>query len=297
MGRDAAAEGIVFTATDGYPLTGRIWQPNAATASVAVLINSGAGISSSYYDRFAEFIASHGAAVLTYDYRGIGKSRPRSLNGFSASVEVWGRNDCAAALNLLADRFAPLPIVVLGHSVGGFVTGFVQNGHLIDRLIFIGAHTGYWGDYARNSRFQMYVLWHLIMPGVTRMVGFFPGRALRLCEDIPMGVAMEWANRRQPDFWWNLRTETGDVDADRIDELLSRFRKIQAPTVAIRISDDPFATPDATDRILRLFSNCQSTQLVLGPANVAGQPIGHFGFFRSRFRDALWPLVATKIVL
>jgi predicted alpha/beta hydrolase len=296
MHRAAVPEDLVLLATDSYPLSARIWRSTSASTTVAILINAGAGISARYYDSFAQYLAAHGAAVLLYDYRGIAKSRPRSLRGFSASVEEWGRKDCSAALELLAKRFSGIPVVVIGHSVGGFVTGFVPNGRLIDRLVLIGAHTGYWRDYSKTRRLRMYALWHVIMPAVTRTIGFFPGRMLRVCEDIPAGAALEWADRRHPDFWWNVRTKTGELDVGRIEDALARFRAIHAPTVAIRFSDDPFATAEATNRILSLFSNCPATQVMLGPEDTSGQPIGHFGFFRTRFRNSLWPIVLPHIL-
>src|SRR5207237_3616818 len=97
---------FVLAAADSYPLAARLWANGEAPSPVAALINAGAGIGMGYYDRFARFLATRGVPTLIYDYRGIGKSRPQSLRGFSASVEDWGSKDCAAALEWLASRFA-----------------------------------------------------------------------------------------------------------------------------------------------------------------------------------------------
>jgi len=135
----------------------------------------------------------------------------------------------------------------------------------------------------------MYLLWHALMPSLTRVVGYFPGRRLHLLEDLPAGVALEWANRRRPDFWWNVKTSDGEVDTAWRENAFSRFQAIRAPTLALRFSDDAFATEAAMDRILGLYQNCPATRMVVRPTDVGGQKIGHFGFFRSRFRDTLWP--------
>src|SRR5215470_18254996 len=42
----------------------------------------------------------------------------------------------------------------------------------------------------------------------------------------------------------------------------------------------------------RLYQNCRMTRVVLSPAAVGAQKIGHFGFFRSRFPDSLWVRIA-----
>src|SRR5207249_4064572 len=227
--------------------------------------------------RFAGFLAANGVPTLTYDYRGIGKSRPRSLRGFPASVEDWGSKDCAAALEWLASRFPGAKRIVVGHSVGAFVTGCVTNGPMIDRMLLVGAHTGYWRDYAIRTRAGMYVLWHALMPSLTLVLGYFPGRRLHLLEDLPAGVALEWANRRRPEFWWNVKTPDGAIDSSWRENALDRFRAIRAPTLALCFSDDTFATEPATLRILGLYENCPVTQMVLGPADAGGQKIGHFG--------------------
>ncbi len=286
------ARDLIIAATDSYPLAARLWVSGNVVRPVAVaLINAGAGIVFTYYDRFASFLANNGLPTLVYDYRGIGKSRPRSLRGFAASVEDWGSKDCAAALDWISHQFPGVRRIVVGHSVGGFVTGFVTNGPMIDQMLLVGAHTGYWRDYAASARPGMYLLWHGLMPALTRVVGYFPGRRLHLLEDLPAGVALEWANRRQADFWWNLRRKDGKPDSARIDNAVGRFMAIRARTLALSFTDDVFATEAATNRILSLYKNCPATQMVLGPADAGGQKIGHFGFFRSRFRDTLWPRV------
>jgi predicted alpha/beta hydrolase len=283
---------FVLPAADGYQLAARLWASSEAPSSVeTALINAGAGIGMRYYDRFAHFLATHGIPTLVYDYRGIGQSRPSVLRGFAASVEDWGSKDCAAALEWLSGQFPEARRIVIGHSVGGFVTGFVTNGRKIDRMLLVGAHTGYWRDYAARPRLAMYLLWHALMPAVTRVVGYFPGRRLHLLNDLPAGVALEWANRRRPEFWWNKVTADGAPDTQWRDNALSRFLAIRASTLALRFTDDAFATEAATTRILGLYQNCPATRMVVGPVDAGGQKIGHFGFFRSRFRETLWPRV------
>ncbi len=209
-------------AQDGFPLAARLWAtPKGFSVRDVALINAGAGIASRYYDRFAAFLARSGVPTLIYDYRGIARSRPYSLRGFQASVEEWGSKDCAAALLWLRDQYPRARRIVVGHSIGGFVTGFVTNGALIDRMLLISAHTGYWRDYAAHARLPMVLLWHVLMPTVTAVVGYFPGKRLHLLEDLPRSVALEWAARLRPEFWWNLKRDDGSLDTARIQRSAS----------------------------------------------------------------------------
>jgi len=193
----AEVKDVELFARDNLPLGTRSWAlPGSPIASGVALINAGAGIAGGYYDGFAAFFAESGIPTLVYDYRGIARPRPSPLRGFQTSVEEWRSKDCAAALQWLSDRYPGARRIVVGHSIGGLVTGFVTNAALIDQMLLGGAHTGYWRNYAAGARPFMFLLWHTVMRVVTRVVGYFPGRRLRLLEDLPKGVALEWAARR-----------------------------------------------------------------------------------------------------
>ena len=292
----ATATDVSLCPQDNFPVAARLWtSPRSPLSPYVGLINAGAGIASRYYDRFAAYLSENGIPTLVYDYRGIGRSRPLTLRGFNASVEDWGSKDCAAAISWLRAQFPRAKIIVVGHSIGGFVTGFVTNGALIDKLLLIGAHTGYWRDYSTGARPWMLVMWHVFMPLITTVLGYFPGKRLHLLEDLPKGIAIEWARRVKPDFWWDLKRSDGTPDATRISSLLERFAAIRASVLAVRFTDDPFATDQATKRILGLFANTSSVRLVLSPTDGDGSPIGHFGFFDARFRSTLWPQVLAAL--
>lgn len=292
----SAATPVAFTAADHYPLAGILYPAGSSAAPAAcVVINAGAGIPANYYSRFAAWLANGGVPVLTYDYRGIGSSRPASLRGFQASVEDWGSKDCAAAISTLAVAYPGVPIVLLGHSVGCFATGFLHDPATVAAMVFVAPHTGYYRDYASRQRPWMWLVWHAMMPLLTRAVGYFPGRRLGLPEDLPQGVALEWAARRQPDFRWNLLLPDGTPDVARHAALQQRFAAFRGSALSIRVSDDAFSTAAGEARIEGLFSGVRFDHAVFDRTACGGRAIGHFGFFRSGARDALWPRVRDWI--
>lgn len=272
---------------DGIELRGSLYAGDQDPGRGAVIVvNGGAGIPSTFYARFAEAAAGRGIPAITYDYRGIGQSRPAgSLKGFSASVEDWGSKDCAAFLLAARARFPDAQVAVLGHSVGAFLTGFVRPSGLVSRFVTVAGHTGFWGDYALPARIPMTLLWHALMPAITRIIGYFPGRRLGLPDDLPLQVAMEWARRLRPDFTWNLRAPDGRRDDRRAGALLEGFSGFRAPALALRIADDPFSTRQATRRLQRLFGNCTWEESEVLPPTPG--KLGHFGYFRAR-NHGLW---------
>src|SRR4051795_3890908 len=100
--RDNAALPEAFTvhAADGYSIKGHYWRHREGDRDdhPVVIINPATSVHSRYYSRFATFLFAHDFDVVTYDYRGIGGSRPASLRGFQASWLDWGYLDFDAVL-------------------------------------------------------------------------------------------------------------------------------------------------------------------------------------------------------
>jgi len=277
---------VRFRARDGYELVGSLHAPSAEReASRVAVVHCGAGIPAGRYERFAAFLAQAGVPTLTYDYRGIGLSRPSALHGFAATMEDWAQYDCAAAIGWLRARFPAADMTGIAHSIGCLLVGGADNAAEQARLVMIGGHTGYYQDYRRRYRLPMTLAWHILMPAVTRLVGYFPGRRLGLGDDIPARIALQWAARRSPEL---RPTGTGPGDM-RTQALLDRCAALQRPALLVSISDDAFATPLATERLMGYFPKLSPLQhLRFTPADAGVRRIGHFGFFTRRAGSSLW---------
>jgi predicted alpha/beta hydrolase len=281
-----------FDALDGYRLGGTIYRPRGRENNeIAVFINCGGGVPARFYRRFARFLAEVGIPVLTYDYRGIGRSKPRRLRGFAASAEDWSEYDCGGAIKCLRNRFPRAELVGMAHSVGALLLGGAPNANELSRFVLIGAHTGYYGDYQRRYRFPMAVLWHGVMPALTRVLGYFPASWLRLGDDIPRGVALQWAGRRTPD----LATAVAG-DRARARRALERCGKLRGNALAVSFSDDAFATDAGIRRLLSFFPQVRAERLEIRPCDVGLPSIGHFGFFREGARRSLWPAILAYLL-
>ena len=175
---EATCQSVRLNAADGETLAGRWYCSGEPTAepSIVVVIVPGGGILAQFYERLARYLAERGAAVLTFDYRGIGESRRGTLRGLHAPIEVWGQLDVGAALKAAKSRYPSLPLGVVAHSIGSLILGAAQDARSISRLVFFAPHTAYFGDYGRRWRWLLYLTWHVLMPSVTKMVGYFPGR-------------------------------------------------------------------------------------------------------------------------
>ena len=128
------------------------------------------------------------------------------------------------------------------------------------------------------------------MPTVTHLVGYFPAKALGLGEDRPKGFALDWASRRRPEV---INTA---ADRARWGELLARLGRMHAETLAISITDDAFAPPEAGLRLLGLYPNLRSIHQTVKPAQVGRRRLGHMAFLRRSTGPYFWERAAAWLL-
>ncbi|WP_117192910.1 alpha/beta hydrolase family protein [Rhizobium terrae] len=269
-----------IVAADGVSLTGHWWPATTAFVHGSVVINGATGVLARYYHRYAAFLAAHGFHVLTYDYRGIGLSRPAKLSGQKYGWRQWGELDVDAALRHAIDEGGMLPVLMVGHSIGGFLPGYAESGAKIHRMLTVGAQYAYWRDYHAAQKLELVFRWHVAMPGITTLWGYFPGRRLGWLEDLPPGVVHSWSFGKRR---FELRLKPSDRQ-----KTLARFAAVTAPILAVSVSDDPFATKPAMTRSLDYYSGAEAIKVMLEPADLAVEKVGHFDLFHDRHASGFW---------
>lgn len=294
--RRARPELVEFAAADGYLLRGQFRPAVGVPPRLAVLINPATGVLARYYDRYAEYLASRGCSVLTYDYRGIGASRNGPIRKLRATKFDWGNLDCDAALRHLRERVPGTPLAVVGHSIGGFLLGLAKENVHVERAFFVGAQYAYWRDYLAQKRFGLFLRWHVFMPLVTALLGYFPGRRLDWLEDLPRGVAYEWGFRLRPHFDAFYHRLPHAAHPDDLHTARRQFAGFAGKILSVSTADDEYATPRAVERLLSWFESASSRHVSID-GKLAGPPgIGHFGFFHDRLREVLWPQSADWLL-
>lgn len=268
---------LTLEANDGHPLAGTLLEP-ARRAIGAVLINAATGAPRRYYRPYAEFLATQGFVVLTYDYRGIGGSRFHAGPASALTLSAWGREDLAAALQYLHWHYPRLPLLTVGHSAGGQLLGLAANNHLVDGALAIASQSGYWGHWPARLQPVMAALWYGVLPLTARLLGRIP--AALMGAELPAGVAREWARWcRHPDY---MHDEAGQP-------LRKHFEAFRGPMRFYAIDDDHFyAPPRAVTALAGFYRNAHSLVRTLSPQDYGLRAIGHFGFFRPSMPRAAW---------
>jgi predicted alpha/beta hydrolase len=277
---------VNIEASDGVSLRGMLLG-DPQTAQGGIVVAPAMGTPARYYADFAAWLAAEGFAVLVFDYRGIGASRPsqRSLRGFDAAISTWAERDAGAALAWLRSRLpAGTALHWVGHSLGGQIFGMVPGNQTVSSLVTVGCGSGYWRYNAPRLRRHVLLLWHLLVPLALRLFGYFPSRWIGLGQDIPADAMAQW--RR-----WCLHPEylAGDADA----ALRDRYAAVRLPILALGFSDDEYLTREGIDALHRLYRNARTSIVHLSPAELGQERIGHSGFFRRELGSGLWGRVGN----
>jgi predicted alpha/beta hydrolase len=282
---EAALDDITFPATDGYSLGATLFLPRGAKR-YAVLINSATAVPRKIYRGFAGYLARRGCAVLTYDYRGTGDSRQKSLVGFNqskslagfkASMADWAALDVTAAVAWMRERYKTLPLNYVGHSFGGQALGLLANNTEVSRALLIAAQAGYWRLMTSPERYRVFAMLNAGIP-LTRFMGYAPGWA-GIGMDLPKDVFLQWAD-------WVLSPRS--LFDDPKLTALPNFAKFQGAMRALCLADDPWATRPTVELLCSGFTAVKPDVLTITPTDVGAANIGHLGFFRSEHRDTLW---------
>lgn len=274
----------IVPARDGYPLAASLFMP-ARPAATWVVVNSATAVPRAYYARFARFLAAEGFAVVTYDYRGIGGSRPRRLRGFEARMRDWAQQDAAGVMDWIDARHDG-PLVAVGHSFGGQALGLLPRAERLCGALIVGAQSGYWRHWPGGRGLALGLLWHAVLPGLSALCGFYPASWLRMGEDMPAGVAEEWAR------WGRRPGYVTDADGGALQP---GYARVAFPIRSYSFSDDTFAPPRAVEALLGFYTGAAIERRALAPLDLGVEAVGHWGFFRERFREPLWTEAASWI--
>jgi predicted alpha/beta hydrolase len=234
----------------------------------------------------AELFASAGYVTVAFDFRGHGDSGPHAQDGADWSYDDLVRSDLPAVAGCAKGRFPALPLVVVGHSLGGHVALASQGTGILeaDALVLVAANV--WLRRLELSR-RLWLTKRAVAESLvllSKKRGYFPARMLRIGSDDEAARYILALTRTTREGRW-----TSDDGREDYGELTSRIR---VPVATITSQGDRLmCTPDCGERMVASASGPRLS-LRVRKADDGSPPPGHMelvtsGQVRKVYRSAL----------
>ena len=280
------SEDIIITVPDAGTISAIYWPAREPRA--LVLLHPATGVPQGYYQSFARYLTEAGLSVLTYDYRGIGRSRPPSLRGYDVRMSDWIDHDVPAVTAWARERFPQLPLLAVGHSVGGHAIALSPSSGGLRAAVMVASHAG--ASHTINGwaeRQRVRFIMRLLAPVLVALKGYMPNKRLGFGEDLPGAAMTQW--RR----WTTLPRYFFDDPAMAAD---ARMAQLRIPLLVISFDDDPWANASAVQMLISPLKNAHMERWHLVPRDVGLASVGHMGFFKKRSEQQLWGRVANWLL-
>ena len=288
----AGAEEIDVRTTDGWSLRADVHEPRQAALGVAVLAHA-LMARRTEFDRpegagFARFLVDLGWRVVAFDFRTHGDSGPSPREGGTYGYDDLVTRDVPAVCSFARSRArARLPLVVVGHSLGGHVALAAQGTGAIDVDAIVGLGVSPWLPVLEPSRARWMVKRAVMAAavGLSRRVGHFPSRALgRGSDDEPL--------RSIEDFGRFARTGAWTSEDGRVDYLAS-LASIRIPVLGVVSDGDRVECAPACGQALlaRIGGPHEVVRIVQGDGG--SPPPGHMALVASGRARTAWAKVET----
>ncbi|MET3536417.1 alpha/beta hydrolase family protein [Chryseobacterium limigenitum] len=278
-------EKLILRTHDNTALTAHLFLPEKSNNKF-LLINSATGVKQQIYFSFAQFFAEKGFTVITYDYRGIGLSKPENMKGFKASMRIWGSEDYKTLTEYIKNRFSDYEKYCLGHSVGALILGMNQDSEIFKEFIFVGTQNAFVGHLKFKTKIEAYVGFGIIQPVTTTLLGYFPANWFGLGESLPKNCAYDWRI-----LILNKKSTNGLLE--KIDDF---SKNLTQKVFVIRAEDDAWLTEKGVKSLLNdTYPNLKPTYRLVKVSESEKGEIGHINFFRS-FNKKLWDIILNELI-
>lgn len=238
---------------DGFHLSVDSFTPALSSeVKVACVIINATGVQARFYHDFAKWMAQHGVAVCTFDFRYSGTSLPsQALERLKRAKDAddedaledifhetlldcpeewalmshWTQRDLASVVRFSRKQWPARPLTLLGNSLGGHLAALLDQSVTFDspapvRILNICGGCAYWKNNA-NPDGARYAFEQLVVaPLETERV--FRSSSLGLGYDLPYGVGKDWLR------WYfhplfSLQGHRDEVNARAVGERLDKY--------------------------------------------------------------------------
>ena len=257
---------------DGFNLSVKIFEPQNSAGKL-LLINSATGVKQQVYFSFAKYMSQNGFTVITYDYSGIGESKPKKMKNFQSSMRTWGTRDFKTLTEFIKKEYPQEEKFCLGHSVGALILGMNADSAIFRKFVFVATQDAYLWNLKLNIAVTALFGFGIALPITTTLFGYFPAHWFGLGETLPKGVAYDWRT-----LILHSKSTARLYEKNEVDFSKNLTQKV----FVIRAEDDTWLTEKGVKSLLNdTYPNLKPTYRLVKVSESEKGEIGHINFFRS----------------
>lgn len=276
---------IIVTASAQVPISITVFEPRHPKGKL-LLINSATGVKQQIYFSFAKYFAHYGYTVITYDYRGIGASKPARMKGFDATMRVWGREDFSAVTDFIKKKYPDERKFCLGHSVGALIIGMNSDAAIFEKFVFVATQDAFIGNLSWKVALTAIFGFGIAVPLTTSLFGYFPAHRFGLGESLSKGVAYDWQT-----LILNKKSTSKLYDSKESNFAQTLTQK----TSILYAEDDPWVTVKGMENLMRnVYPGLRAAYRKISVQESPKNEIGHVNYFRS-YNKELWKIVFDEL--
>jgi predicted alpha/beta hydrolase len=282
-------ESMDVRTTDGWSLRVDVHEQGESAIGVA-LLGHALMARRTEFDRpvgagLASFLIDRGWHVVAFDFRGHGDSGPAPREGGTLGYDALVTRDLPAVCEFARSEVGRgLPVVVVGHSLGGHAALAAQGTRAmqVDAIATLASTMWMWQLDLSHRRWWAKRATVETMLVVARRVGYFPARALRLGSDDEPRALIEDITRVVRSGTWT--SADGGVD------YLSSLSQVRVPVMQILSENDRFeCDPESGARFAERCPNSTIVRIARGD-DETGAPT-HMGLVTSGRVRGVWSQV------
>lgn len=241
------------------------------SARANIVLMAALGVAAGFYRKFAADLAGRGFNVALMEQRGHGDSTLRPSRRRNWGFAEVLNEDLPATLERVRERAPRLPLLLMGHSLGGHYAAIYAGLHAaqVDGVVMIATGSPWWRAFRGRTRRLVHQLTYLI-PLAGLLFGYYPGERIGFGGREARTVMLDWRDLARTNRY-RVRGLRQNPEAG--------IAEYAGPVLAVRFADDPFAPQAAVEAVTGKFASADLTERVLD-AGQLGDKADHFRWAR-----------------
>ncbi|PKW15233.1 alpha/beta fold hydrolase [Saccharopolyspora spinosa] len=247
--------------------------------SPLVVLLPAMGVPARYYRPFIADLHRQGLAVVLFDLRGQGESRPRAARGVRFGYQSL-IDDVDAVLDLVESALPEAPRFLLGHSLGGQIALLhtARHPNRVHGVALVASGSVWFRSFPGVHKFRTLFVTQAVAT-VSALLGYWPGERFGFGGRQATDLMHDWARQARTGRY-RLNGSTTDYEA--------ALRELRQPLLTVSVAGDGLAPQSSVDHLAAKARRARRTAKHYTRSASGAENLGHFEWVRNGGELSRW---------